>query len=74
MKIHVMETESERIESAETAASVPSETEGQSRGFIAEWAVTILLILFASTSLAWSYVIPTGSMEDTLLIGDHIID
>jgi len=30
-------------------------------------------MLFASTSLAWSYVIPTGSMESSLLIGDHII-
>jgi signal peptidase I len=35
--------------------------------------MTILIMLYASTSLAWSYVIPTGSMEDTLLIGDHII-
>ena len=43
------------------------------RGMIAEWAVTGLALLFASTSLAWSYVIPTGSMEDTLLIGDHIL-
>jgi signal peptidase I len=73
MKIHGMETESERIEGAETAATPASQTEPQSRGFIAEWAVTILVMLFASTSLAWSYVIPTGSMEDTLLIGDHII-
>ena len=30
-------------------------------------------MLFASTSVAWSYVVPTGSMEDTLLVGDHII-
>jgi signal peptidase I len=67
-----METESERVEGAE-AAALPSESEPQSRGFIAEWAVTILVMLFASTSLAWSYVIPTGSMEDSLLIGDHII-
>jgi signal peptidase I len=43
------------------------------RGFIAEWAATILMMLFASTSVAWSYVVPTGSMEDTLLVGDHII-
>ncbi len=43
------------------------------RNAIAEWAVTILVMLFASTTVAWSYVIPTGSMEDTLLIGDHII-
>jgi signal peptidase I len=42
------------------------------RNFIAEWAFTLLIMLFASTSLGWSYVIPTGSMEDTLLVGDHI--
>lgn len=44
-----------------------------SRGFVAEWTVTILIMLFASTSLAWSYVIPTSSMESSLLVGDHII-
>jgi signal peptidase I len=43
------------------------------RGFIAEWAATILIMLFASTSVAWSYVVPTGSMENTILVGDHII-
>jgi signal peptidase I len=43
------------------------------RAMVAEWAVTVLVMLFASTSLAWSYVIPTGSMEDTLLVGDHIV-
>jgi signal peptidase I len=43
------------------------------RGFVAEWAATVLIMLFASTSVAWSYVVPTGSMEDTLLVGDHII-
>ncbi len=43
------------------------------RNPFAEWAVTLLILLFASTSLAWSYVVPTGSMEKTLLIGDHIV-
>ena len=42
------------------------------RNFVAEWAFTLLIMLFASTSLGWSYVIPTGSMEDTLMVGDHI--
>lgn len=50
---------------AHTSSGVP--------GLIAEWAVTVLVMLFASTSLGWSYVIPTGSMEDTLLVGDHIV-
>jgi signal peptidase I len=43
-----------------------------SRGFVAEWAVTIILVLFGWTSLLQAYVIPSGSMEDSLLIGDHV--
>jgi signal peptidase I len=43
------------------------------RGFIAEWAVTIILLLFGTTTLLQAFVIPTGSMEDTLMIGDHLL-
>ena len=43
------------------------------RGAIAEWTVTILLLLFGTTTLVQAFVIPTGSMEDTLLIGDHLL-
>jgi len=43
------------------------------RGFIAEWTVTVILLLFGTTSLIQAYVIPTGSMEDTLLVGDHLL-
>ena len=45
----------------------------QPRGFIAEWTVTILLLLFGTTSLVQAFVIPTGSMENNLLIGDHLL-
>jgi signal peptidase I len=45
----------------------------QTRNGIAEWAVTILLLLFGTTTLVQAFVIPTGSMEDTLLIGDHLL-
>jgi signal peptidase I len=45
----------------------------QPRGTIAEWAVTIILLLFGTTTLVQAFVIPTGSMEDTLLIGDHLL-
>ena len=60
-------------------APTPQKGEGQRkpggglRVFVAEWVATILAMLFVSTSLGWSYVIPTGSMEHTLLIGDHIL-
>jgi signal peptidase I len=43
------------------------------RGFIAEWSVTIVLLLFGTTNLLQAFVIPTGSMEDTLLVGDHLL-
>ncbi len=45
----------------------------QPRGAIAEWVVTILLLLFGTTTLVQAFVIPTGSMEDNLLIGDHLL-
>ena len=43
------------------------------RHAVAEWTVTILLLLFGTTTLVQAFVIPTGSMEDSLLIGDHLL-
>jgi signal peptidase I len=43
------------------------------RGFIGEWIVTIVLLLFGTTTLLQAFVIPTGSMENTLLVGDHVL-
>ena len=51
----------------------PAKKVEPSRGTIAEWTVTILLLLFGTTTLVQAFVIPTGSMEDTLLIGDHLL-
>jgi signal peptidase I len=64
----------------DTATVQPAKTEQrahtkreQPRNTIAEWVVTILLLLFGTTTLVQAFVIPTGSMEDTLLIGDHLL-
>jgi signal peptidase I len=51
----------------------PDKTSTPPRGFIAEWTVTFILLLFGTTTLAQAFVIPTGSMEDTLLVGDHVL-
>jgi len=54
----------------ERTASCPSRGP---RGLINEWIVTILMYLFASTTLVQAYVIPTGSMESNLRVGDHML-
>ena len=59
-------------EAAVPEAAQPRKTE-MPRGVIAEWTVTIILLLFGTTTLVQAFVIPTGSMEDTLLIGDHLL-
>src|SRR6266576_6672072 len=59
--------EEERSEHSETPRPEPA------RSFVAEWTITILLLLFGTTNLVQAFVIPTGSMEDTLLIGDHLL-
>jgi signal peptidase I len=43
------------------------------RSFVTEWAVTIAIYLFATTTLVQAYVVPTGSMEGTVRIGDHML-
>jgi signal peptidase I len=66
-QVNVVATEDQPSEPAE------SHRQESHRGFIAEWTVTIILLLFGTTSLVQAFVIPTGSMEDTLLIGDHLL-
>lgn len=40
---------------------------------VQEWAVTILLFLFVTTTMVQAYVVPTGSMENNILVGDHML-
>ena len=35
--------------------------------------VTILLFLFVTSSMVQAYVVPTGSMENNILVGDHML-
>jgi signal peptidase I len=43
------------------------------KAFVAEWTVTILILLFGTTTLVQAFVVPTSSMESTIMTGDHIL-
>jgi signal peptidase I len=65
--------EPEKTVVAEETEPKPVQHAEPPRSTLAEWTVTIILLLFGVTTLVQAYVIPTGSMEDTLLIGDHLL-
>jgi len=73
LELEAVDQENVLVADPEPSAEPAQEAPEPSRGFIAEWAVTIILLLFGTTSLVQAFVIPTGSMEDTLLIGDHLL-
>ncbi|HTS63876.1 MAG TPA: signal peptidase I [Candidatus Acidoferrales bacterium] len=68
-----MDQENLTVAAQEQASGPVAPRPEPQRGFIAEWTVTIILLLFGTTNLVQAFVIPTGSMEDTLLIGDHLL-
>ena len=35
--------------------------------------MTLLLFLFVTTTMVQAYVVPTGSMENNILVGDHML-
>src|ERR1700728_2174859 len=43
------------------------------RHSLAKWTITILVLLFGTSTFAQPFVIPTASMHNTLLTGDHLI-
>jgi signal peptidase I len=43
------------------------------RHWIADWAFNIVLLVWFTAVVAQPFVVPTGSMENTILIGDHLI-
>src|SRR6267154_5358236 len=51
----------------------PKPEAAQQRNSVAEWVVTFLLLLFGTSTIAQPFVIPTSSMHNTLLTGDHLI-
>ncbi len=62
---------------ATTATTRPpsssAEIKPEPRNGIAEWVVTFIILLFGTSTIAQPFVIPTSSMHNTLMTGDHLI-
>jgi signal peptidase I len=43
------------------------------RNFVNEWTINILILLFGTTTLVQAFIVPTGSMETTVRVGDHLL-
>src|ERR1700726_2183722 len=43
------------------------------RNFIHEWTLNILILLFGTTTLVQAFIVPTPSMDRTVMVGDHLL-
>src|SRR5215475_4311006 len=43
------------------------------RDFITEWSINILILLFGTTTLVQAFIVPTPSMDTTVMVGDHLL-
>lgn len=43
------------------------------RNFIYEWSLNILILLFGTTTLVQAFIVPTPSMDSTVMVGDHML-
>ena len=66
------QTSTEKQQQEETASESPTQ-KSTAREYLESLVVTVILALFGTTFLIQAFKIPSSSMEDTLLIGDHLM-
>jgi signal peptidase I len=50
-----------------------SKLANSTRDFVTEWTINILILLFGTTTLVQAFIVPTPSMERTVMVGDHLL-
>src|SRR3984885_11903929 len=43
------------------------------KAFFHEWTLNILILLFGTTTLVQAFIVPTPSMDTTVMVGDHLL-
>jgi len=70
------ETPREGTETSQDTASKPTMTNAKKKSVWREWTevivIAVLMALVVRAYLIQAFKIPSGSMEDTLLVGDHL--
>jgi len=56
-----------------TEPSEPTFTKSTVREYFESLVITVILALFGTTFIVQAFKIPTESMEDNLLVGDHLL-
>src|SRR6266480_1677574 len=51
----------------------PKFTKSTAREYFESLVITVILALFGTTFIVQAFKIPTPSMEDNLLVGDHLL-
>ena len=61
---------------APAAAPAPrqlSKAQQSVRDFVYEWTLNILILVFGTTMLVQAFIVPTPSMDTTVMVGDHLL-
>src|ERR1700744_2491947 len=43
------------------------------RDFLSEWTINIIILLFGTATLVQAFIVPTPSMDTTVMVGDHLL-
>ncbi|HEY5075559.1 MAG TPA: S26 family signal peptidase, partial [Pyrinomonadaceae bacterium] len=76
-KAGVFTSPSVRSSGREHDATIEAEPEGPPRSVIREYfesaVVTVIMALFGMTFIVQAVKVPTGSMQNTITVGDHLL-
>src|SRR6187551_2172099 len=63
----------ERAAPAETVKRTPGPPKSTAREYLESFVVTLIMAIFGMTFILQAVTVPTGSMQNTILIGDYLL-
>src|SRR6187551_514253 len=63
----------ERAAPAETVKRTPGPPKSTAREYLESFVVTLIVAIFGMTFILQAVTVPTGSMQNTILIGDYLL-